>query len=220
MTKLFRIFNFTACLVLAVSCAPSGEDGESTGTLDQPISGQLEDPEAGGPVVGIPVVGDPDAGDLIPGDPGTGDPGAGDPGAGTPPFTTANVYRFYNIGIADHFLTLNENEGLQTQGYISEGIAFQVISNEIQGVTQPLYRCLSSSNGNHFVSLNSNCEGFTFEGMYGHVLINPDSNLGVTTPIYRCYHSGIQDHLTTTSDQECINSSYGIEGIQGYVPDI
>ena len=96
---------------------------------------------------------------------------------------TEPLYRYWQIGVSDHFYTTNELEiGTTTAGevkkkYQSEGIAGYCYTTEVPG-TLPLYRYWSSKTHDHFYTTNPNevdmtnlqTYGYIFEGIQCYVL--------------------------------------------------
>jgi len=136
-----------------------------------------------------------------------------------PNLTAAPMYRIYNVGNGDHLLTTDSTELGRATGYVSEGTAFEIFSYAFGTMTQPLYRCYNGRD--HMVSNRSDCEvspPYNREGgVYGYVYKAPWSSYGIMRPVHRCYNPWNGDHLTTTNPQECVNASYTVEHIQGYV---
>jgi hypothetical protein len=123
------------------------------------------------------------------------------------------VYR--SVSSSEHFFSTNQCEGSNAK-FIFEGIGFYVLKSNI-GVpnTIPLYRCLYTTYGKHFVSTNSNCEGYKLEGTYGYIYTYQAPG---TTPLYRFRYDPISDHLETTNFNEGIAAGYTYEYTHGYVP--
>ena len=79
-----------------------------------------------------------------------------------------------------------------------------------------LYRCrMPSATYGHFVSMEANCEGQSYEGLIGYVSNQPRTGY---QDIYRFFDATLADHLTTTNFQEGVDAGYAYEGILGYAP--
>lgn len=124
-----------------------------------------------------------------------------------------NVYRFFIKNAKDHFLTLSWSEGMASGGTY-EGIAFKIFVNPIDANMHPIYRCYWNSKSNHFVSLQTDCEGYTNEGLYGYVSTIPRSGF---LAMYRLWIPKSSDHINTTNLAEVVSGIVN-EGIKGYVP--
>lgn len=137
-----------------------------------------------------------------------------DPNA-TTAISTAPVYRLYQSASGQHFYSLDPNEATGA-GYVLEMQAFKVMTSAPSSrASWTLVRCIMS-NGNHFVSNISTCEGIgTVEGPYGYIYSNFELN---SVPLYRFYKAANGDRLTTTNLSEGYVAGYGYEGILGYVP--
>lgn len=125
------------------------------------------------------------------------------------------VYRFYNAGTGEHFFSLDSTEVGPAQGFILEGVGFNVFVLQNPGMI-PLYRCFEPTVGKHFISDASNCEGFTTESSYGFVY-SAQQATGTTT-LWREYDPSNGDHLETTNPQEAISNGYLLDGSLGFVP--
>ncbi|MDN5942587.1 MAG: hypothetical protein L0H94_11945 [Nitrospira sp.] len=123
------------------------------------------------------------------------------------------LYRFYKN--YDHFLTKSYGEG-ESNNYKYEGIAFRYHASQLDSAMHMLYRCrIPSATSKHFVSMEANCEGQSYEGKYGYVSSQP--RIGYQD-IYRFSDVASADHLTTTNYQEGVDLGYAYEGILGYAP--
>jgi hypothetical protein len=118
------------------------------------------------------------------------------------------IYRFYKY--PQHFMTLSYSEGAGAN-FTFETTGFHLFPSGGAGY-QPLYRCFRSSNGDHFVSTQSNCEGFNQEGILGYAASQSGPGL---VPLYRFYKANTADHLITVNYGE--GSGYSYEGVLGYV---
>jgi len=134
------------------------------------------------------------------------------------------VYRFRSLATGDHFLTKLFTEASSIgqwweeffyNSYTFEGTAFRVHPTAVADAMQALYRCYVPQTADHFVSVAGNCEGQSFEGMYGYVSAYPRDGY---EPIYRFYKNWPPDHLTTTNYSEGINAGYVFEAVLGYAP--
>ena len=132
------------------------------------------------------------------------------------------VYRFFSPnggggGVrGEHFFTLSNTEVSTSHGWIAEGIGFYVLGTADAG-TSGLYRCYETANGFHFVSRDSNCEGYKNEGLYGYVYT---SQMSGTTPLLRFYN-GDGDHMETLNPTEIdatVGKGWRFEGISGFTP--
>lgn len=129
-----------------------------------------------------------------------------------PAIQKITVYRGYAAGIGDHLQGITPNEGAPT--YASEGVSFQTVGGALDAATQaPLFRCLWTANGHHFLSNDPACEGAgTSDGPVGNVY---KAQVEGTLPIYRCLGGGV-DHLSTLFPQECVAGGFTVEGSQGF----
>jgi hypothetical protein len=126
-------------------------------------------------------------------------------------YRTAPMYRFYQNGRGEHFLTSNFDEA-NNPYWTYEGVPFNFVVQNAPG-THGIYRCLTNQIY-HFLSTDAGCEGQRFEGTYGYVYDAPAAG---RTAIYRLYHPISGDHLTSTNMIEGIGAGYVLEGPQGYV---
>ncbi|NRA68657.1 MAG: hypothetical protein HRU19_29495 [Pseudobacteriovorax sp.] len=77
----------------------------------------------------------------------------------------------------------------------------------------PLYRCRINSNGKHFISRSTGCEGQTREGFLGYVETqNPKRR--ASDIIYRC-RSNAGEYKITNSSLSC-GQSWTVEGVLGW----
>lgn len=120
------------------------------------------------------------------------------------------VYRFFKS--PKHLMTTSYTEAASA-GYSFETTGFHLFPGGGAGYL-PLYRCRNSSSGAHFVSIQSNCEGKTQEGVLGFASTQPGSNL---VPLYRFYRSTTSDYLVTVNYGEGTAGGYTYEGGLGYV---
>lgn len=132
----------------------------------------------------------------------------------SPGIAEVPVYRFYNPSTGEHFYSLSSTEVGPAQGFELEEVAFDVFTTQGSGMLA-LYRCLWTTVGKHFISTQSNCEGWTLESIYGYVYSSPEAN---STALYRSLNVNNGDHLETTSLQEASSPDYQLEGTLGYVP--
>ena len=111
------------------------------------------------------------------------------PASGTP--VLVPVYRFFSPnggggGVrGEHFFTLSNTEVKTNQGWSAEGIGFYVLATADTG-TAGLYRCYEPNNGFHFVSRDTNCEGYRNEGIYGYVYTAQGPGM---VPLLRFYNN-------------------------------
>lgn len=120
------------------------------------------------------------------------------------------VFRFYKY--PQHFMTRSYSEAAGA-GFIFETTGFRLYQASGSG-RAPLFRCFNSSNGDHFVSTQANCEGLSVEGILGYAATSQVGNL---VPLYRFYKVSTADHLTTINYSEGVNGGYTYEGVLGYV---
>ena len=122
----------------------------------------------------------------------------------------AEVYRYYNANIGDHYYTT-----LKTHypGYFYEGILGYVSTIQKPG-TVPLYRYWNAADGDHYYPLvKQNYTGYVYEGIVGYVY--PSSGVSGTAPVYSYYSDSDTDHY-----YEMLNSNfngYVNEGIRFYM---
>ena len=122
------------------------------------------------------------------------------------------IFRFYSPG--RHFFSTSYNEGTGT-GYSFETTAFHLFPSTAGSGYYPLYRCYNAGLGDHFISTQAACEGFSQEGIYGYAAPAAGSGL---YPLYRFFKGGATtDHLETINYAEGANNGYTYEGILGYV---
>jgi hypothetical protein len=157
-------------------------------------------PEAttdGGAPDGTPAV-QPDGSDFgLPIDDGGPDPNA----------NALIVYRMYDPTAGDHLLTATRGEGAPT--YQDQGPQFVIQRTTLAG-TAAIYRC-HASDGHHFLSTSSTCEGNTAEALLGYVYT---SQVAGSLPLYRCVNTAVLDWVTTVNLKDC--SGYVFQGGQGY----
>ncbi len=123
------------------------------------------------------------------------------------------LYRFHKN--YDHLLTKSYKEG-DLNKYWIEGIAFRYHASQLDSGMHMLYRCrMPSATYGHFVSMEANCEGQSYEGLIGYVSNQPRTGY---QDIYRFFDATLADHLTTTNFQEGVDAGYAYEGILGYAP--
>lgn len=121
------------------------------------------------------------------------------------------IYRQYNASTGDHMVSFISTEG-SSVGYTSEGVLFKLLVSAVGGSKKALYRCLV--NGDHFVSGDPSCEGYSVEALMGYAFTSQQPG---TFPMYRCYNSSVGDHLTTKNPAECQQYNYTVEFTLGYV---
>jgi len=144
----------------------------------------------------------------------------------TPGRTVAPVYRYWNGNSNDHFYTTNSGEisGGHSQGYSSEGVAFQLSSLPSPGLV-PVYRYFKHDVKDHFYTTNTNeigvltagmtgKHGYVCEGILGY--ISPTQIPG-TVPVYRYWKPSDSDHFYTTNTSEIGVVVVGSSGNHGYV---
>ena len=120
------------------------------------------------------------------------------------------VFRFYKY--PQHFMTRSYSEAANA-GFTFETTGFHLFPTGGNGY-HPLYRCYNASNSDHFISIQSNCEGLIYEGVMGFASTTQTSGL---LPLYRFYRSSTADHLITVNYAEVSQGGFAYEGILGYV---
>lgn len=130
--------------------------------------------------------------------------------SGGAPGQMAPVFRFY--ANSRHFVTRSYSEAAST-GWSFETTGFHVFTAGGAG-RAALYRCYNAPNGDHFISTQSNCEGYNQEGNIGFAATTQSGNL---IPLYRFYKGSAKDHLITVNYAEGMNNGYAFEGVLGYV---
>jgi hypothetical protein len=120
------------------------------------------------------------------------------------------VYRFL---AAKHFITTSFTEGARN-GYAFEETAFRVYALPTEPGTIPLYRCLVSTSGAHFLSISGNCEGQKPDGELGYIVSTARDGF---VALRRFRNSG-GDYLITTNPDEGTVNHYTYEETLGYVP--
>ena len=120
------------------------------------------------------------------------------------------VFRFYKY--PQHFMTRSYSEAAGA-GWTFETTGFHLFGTGGPGLL-PMYRCYNASNSDHFVSTQSNCEGYNQEGALGYAAAAQSGNL---VPLYRFYKGNTKDHLITVNYSEGVNGGYAYEGVLGYV---
>lgn len=122
------------------------------------------------------------------------------------------IYRFFNG--SDNFETAVYDEGINA-GYVDQNDFFQIYTVNGSGKV-PIYRCIVQSTGDHFVSLDNNCENEKLEGQYGFVYSQAQAGL---KPLFRFRSVVSGDHAVTSLDVGDNGLvGYVKEGILGYVP--
>jgi len=130
----------------------------------------------------------------------------------------AVVLRSVHSSTGEHFYTRDSAEASCCSYTIENSNAFWVYPDNHSGLV-PFYRCLLS-NGMHFYTQSSSCEGAassTLEGVLGSLAT---SDVCGSIPLYRLSKS-TGDHFYTTSAAERDNAvqvyGYQYESIAGYV---
>jgi hypothetical protein len=141
--------------------------------------------------------------------------------------TEVPVYRFSYLlsGNWHHFYTLDYQEGV-SNGMNYEGIGWQVLTNAPNDAWSLLYRCDAFEYGtdDHFASLDSNCEGYRYEGIFGYIYTGNAANYGwggKISQLYRFYRAGDNtagDHLITENYNEGPANGYAFEFQLGLAP--
>lgn len=139
--------------------------------------------------------------------------GSCDDGAGC----RAGVYRSYKSATGEHFYSRSPSEAACCGFSVEYADYFYVYASATADLVA-LYRCVAS-NGMHFLTTSSSCEGApgsTNEGPLGYVA--PSAECGAV-PLYRLSASS-GDHFYTISSSErqsTIGAGYTDEGTVGYV---
>lgn len=113
--------------------------------------------------------------------------------------------RFFNSTTRTHWVTRNENA--VSSSYHFESTLGKLYTKQVLG-TAPLYGCLAATGSNdHFVSLDSSCEGRVVLGTDGYLYTIWPILVGQVAPtvqVYRCYRTvdGHGDHFVST-DAHC-----------------
>ena len=126
------------------------------------------------------------------------------------------IFRFYNPVSGEHFFTSDSSEGISI-GYQAENWGwpvFSVFSNAFAG-SRPLYRCIAGYW--HFVSNYADCEGQTYEALYGYIYDYGNQVAG-SMPLHRLYRPANGDHLISLSPTEGSGAGYIYVVMMGYVP--
>ena len=133
-----------------------------------------------------------------------------------PPARTA-IHRLFSQPYGDHLYGTDPDEGA-AGGYVLEGRDyFYLLAAPAPGHV-PLYRCLTPSTPDHFLSTLQSCEGATNQGQLGYIATTQISG---TVPLYRLYRYGWGNTFYTLSAAEADNAvvqySYTPQGVTGYV---
>lgn len=137
----------------------------------------------------------------------TGSGSAAAPSPAAAPGAVAPMYRGWNG--RSHSFSLDAGQ-LAGAGFKNEGVGFYV-SRGGSGAAQPIFQCHTGEY--RFISGDSLCEGFAYEGPLGYLFTNPGAGTGA---LHRCTRGG--DHLYTRDAAECVGD-YLDEGVLGYAPD-
>lgn len=140
---------------------------------------------------------------------GTNDPNTWDLASATwnPTPNTLAFKRYYNSSTRSHWVTT---------GYIASGYGLESTLGYLymapQTGTVPLYGCVAGgiTGSDHFVSLDSACEGSFILGVNGWIYSSPPSGIS-NVALYRCY-TGV-DHFVST-DPGCEGKT--TESLLGY----
>jgi hypothetical protein len=123
---------------------------------------------------------------------------------------TVQIFRFYNG--RKHRVSDDPDEGARTGFGKNEGPVFELYNNGGRN-RKPIYACLAGDS-DHFLSLQSDCEGHRNEGQLG--FIGSEGSGG--RPLYRCFNGKLGDHIATVDQNECAAAKYAVESTLGYVP--
>lgn len=133
------------------------------------------------------------------------------------PYRVTFVYRLHNPASGDFLLTGNPSEA-QTSGYRYEGPAFSVLDNQINSDMIALYRC-HTTDGKHFVSKASDCEGGILESRYGWVFSKAGGLASSAGAIFRFKSPTDASIRVTTTQQEGTRANFIVDEPQGYQID-
>lgn len=125
------------------------------------------------------------------------------------------VHRSYNGVSNEHFYTTSLPEA-QSGNFQLEAQDYYFVYAAAQTGLVGFYRCLKT-NGKHFYTQSSTCEGQTVEGALGWV---EDTDTPETVPLFRLYSGSAGNHFYTTSTAErdsAIAGGYIDEGTAAYV---
>jgi len=114
--------------------------------------------------------------------------------------------RYFNGTSGDHWTTVSYNVDMR-DGYSPE-LTLGYLYVEQQPNTRPLYECLLPED--HFLSLQSDCEGQGVIGLVGWLYASASTNVQ-TIPVYRCYTG--KDHFASNR-HDCEGTRF--EGLLGY----
>lgn len=134
---------------------------------------------------------------------------------------TAELFRYWNSSIADHFYTTDWGElGSGNYGWAYEGVQCRIRAAADAGAV-PLYRYWNATIGDHFYTtdwseLGSGNYGWVYERIQGYVYPGPHPD---AVPLYRYWNAAAGDHFYTTAWSELGSGNYGwlFEMIQCYV---
>lgn len=150
-----------------------------------------------------------------------------------PQLNLVPVFRYFQEGSKDHFLTIHSNEiGTETpgavgqHGYKFEGIAFHVSRDPAPGLV-PIYRYWKAAVSDHHYTTDPNemgatqpgqqaNHGYVCEGIMGYIHKDPAPG---TVPVHRYFHGGLNDHFFTTSVSEIGVTGHGVTGNHGFVAE-
>lgn len=114
-------------------------------------------------------------------------------------------YLFYSSAIIDHLYTDENSSKLShdNRTYTQENQFFNLMPDYWGRKTKPLYRHYSSTSKIHKLSLDSHEDGFSNEGLLGHIFYNHEVG---TVPLEEYYSSKRNSYLYTWSRGEIENA--------------
>lgn len=143
--------------------------------------------------------------------------GGGNGGGGRPPVSQKNVSVFQLFDGRDRLLTTDARLVERPGGsWVNQGVAFEIFRQARQ-IRFPvmLVSCLDDSQGLHFVSGDSRCEGRRMVAQLGFMSSQPESGL---VPLYQFINPSNSMHrIQTTRAQEGEQAGFRMDRIIGYV---
>jgi subtilisin family serine protease len=137
-------------------------------------------------------------------------------GQGTPPASRTGIHRLYANSNGDHMYGVDPWEAygwyhLEFQNYFW-------LNNAGDGNHSAFYRCYNMWTGDHFMSTDPGCEGYTNEYLLGYIA---NWQVAGTTPLYRLYQPSTGNTFYTTDYWEGQNAQWYLgyydQGVAGYV---